>query len=430
MPPRPAPPPRAGDEEIEPRGGRSRTSYPRGWTGGDQGYVEEKEEPAEDVPVFLEPAVEEYVPVPKALLGKIIGKGAQTIIEIRERSGAYKVDARDQTSDPCQVKIAGTAEAVKRAKEIIGELLDSTKVKNTGSEFVDVPKSKIGMVIGIRGAEINKIQRDTGTKIDIDFDADPCKVYIKGASEPVQNAKKMVLTIAMQLEDDNSEYIDLPKTASGALIGVAGTRIREFMEQSGARIDIDKSGPCCRVRLAGSVEQVANAKQLIYAEVENSLSEPKKPAMHNEPMVIPAHQPTSFPTTLSESIARAKAAAEAVKNGLITTPAEDAPAPSPLGLDQPWSWDAPAQPSQASWDGGGSGKGGGGKGGGKAWGKSGGGGGGGQQTWQGSDSWGGGGSGGGADSWGSGGGTSWSGGGGGGGYGSQNSWNKDNNYWW
>lgn len=77
-----------------------------------------KEEPPEDVPIFLEPAVEECVPVPKALLGKVIGKQAQTIIEIREKSGAFKVDARDQTSDPCQVKVAGTAEAVKKSKRV------------------------------------------------------------------------------------------------------------------------------------------------------------------------------------------------------------------------------------------------------------------------------------------------------------------------
>merc|ERR1712018_479706 len=183
---------------------------------------QDRDVPPEDVPIFLEPAVEEFVPVPKALLGKVIGKQAQTIIEIREKSGAFKVDARDQTSDPCQVKVAGTAEAVKKARELIMELVDSTKRKHEGSEYVEIPRAKIGMVIGLKGAQVNEIQQQTGTKIDVDFETDPCKCYIKGPADNVERAKRVLLTIAMQIEDDNSEYVDLPKSTSGALIGAQG----------------------------------------------------------------------------------------------------------------------------------------------------------------------------------------------------------------
>jgi len=277
----------------------------------------------DEVQIFLEPAIEEFVPVPKALIRKVIGKGAQTIIDIRHKSGAFKVDARDQSQDPVQVKIAGTADAVKKAKALIAELLDSTKSKHEGSEYVEIPKAKIGMVIGLRGSQVNEIQTQTGTKIDVDFDNDPCKCYIKGPDDAVARAKKVLLTIAMQIEDDKSEYVDLPKAASGALIGAAGSRIREFQEQSGARIDVDKTGARCRVRLTGTNEQISNAKQLILAEVEHAVQPMRTPnpfpSGAQQPMVIPAHQPTSFPATLAESIARAKAAADAVKNGLITS---------------------------------------------------------------------------------------------------------------
>ncbi|CAE7249345.1 FUBP3, partial [Symbiodinium necroappetens] len=221
--------------------------------------------PAEDVPIFLEPSVEDEVAVPKALLGKVIGKQAATIIEIREKSGAFKVDARDQTSDPCMVKVAGTAEAVKKAKDLILELIDQTKQKHLSSHYVEIPRSKIGMVIGLKGAQVNEVQAQTQTKIDVDFETDPCKCYIKGEADNVDRAKKVLLTIAMQLEDEASEYLDLPKTVSGALIGAQGSRIRQFQETSGARIDIDKSGNRCKVRLTGSKEAVSIAKSLIQA---------------------------------------------------------------------------------------------------------------------------------------------------------------------
>eukprot|EP00928_Gymnodinium_smaydae_P052901 TRINITY_DN37029_c0_g1_i1.p1 TRINITY_DN37029_c0_g1~~TRINITY_DN37029_c0_g1_i1.p1 ORF type:complete len:555 (+),score=157.78 TRINITY_DN37029_c0_g1_i1:160-1824(+) len=321
--------------------------------------VEEREEPPADVPIFLEPAIEEYVPVPKALLGKVIGKQAQTIIEIREKSGAFKVDARDQSSDPCQVKIAGTAEAVKKAKALIAELLECTKSKHEGSVFVEIPKAKIGMVIGLKGSQVNEIQNETNTKIDVDFSGDPCKCYIKGNDDSVQRAKHMLLTIAMQIDDDSSEYIDLPKTCSGALIGSQGSRIREFQDQSGARIDIDKTGNKCRVRLAGTREQVDFAKALIMHELDKlqRAEAAKKPALPPPPEPIPAHQPTTFPATLSESIARAKAAAEAIKNGLITTApvgtgAYDSfagvpAAPMGMPVPPPMSMPVPPPPSSA-----------------------------------------------------------------------------------
>lgn len=310
----------------------------RGSMGSDEGWAvaerDEEEKPPEDVPIFLEPSVEDEVAVPKALLGKVIGKQAATIIEIREKSGAFKVDARDQTADPCMVKVAGTAEAVKKAKELILELIDQTKSKHQSSHYVEIPRSKIGMVIGLKGAQVNEVQQQTNTKIDVDFDTDPCKCYIKGDADNVDRAKKVLLTIAMQLEDEHSEYLDLPKTVSGALIGAQGARIRQFQETSGARIDIDKSGSRCKVRLTGSQEAITIAKSLIQAELDKNMTPTKTPGaaaltsgVSHGQMAVPAHQPTSFPATLSESIARARAAAEAVKHGLIPTTPEP---PTPM----------------------------------------------------------------------------------------------------
>jgi len=344
-----------GFDDMAPKGkGKGKKGKGKGKGGGgmamDDDHLSSIQDKDEDVPIFLEPAVEELVPVPKQLLGKVIGKQAQTIIEIRERSGAFKVDARDQSSDPCMVKVAGTAEAVQKAKDIIKELMESARNKHVGSDYVEIPRAKIGMVIGLKGAQMNEIQLQTGTKIDVDFEADPCKCYIKGPPDNVDHAKKVLLTIAMQIEDGSSEYIDLPKSASGALIGVQGSRVREFQEQSGARIDVDKTGSRCRVRISGTSLQVAKAKQLIMQEVEHIIAQPRTlpppPSegfpVRREVVVPPPHQMTTFPTTLAESIARAKANAQAVKDGLNTHVPPPPPAPtlsggsSDSGLYQVW----------------------------------------------------------------------------------------------
>lgn len=321
----------------EDRPGNSMGSMEAGHAGWAVAERDDDDKPPEDAPIFLEASVEDEVPVPKALLGKVIGKQAATIIEIREKSGAFKVDARDQTADPCMVKVAGTAEAVRKAKELILELIDQTKSKHQSSHYVEIPRSKIGMVIGLKGAQVNEVQQQTQTKIDVDFDTDPCKCYIKGDADNVDRAKKVLLTIAMQLEDEHSEYLDLPKTVSGALIGAQGSRIRQFQDTSGARIDIDKSGARCKVRLTGSQEAITIAKSLIQAELDKNMTPTKTPAaaalsggVSHGAVAVPVHQPNSFPATLSESIARARAAAEAVKHGLIpTTPEPPRPSMAP-----------------------------------------------------------------------------------------------------
>merc|ERR1712050_500560 len=109
-------------------------------------------------------------------------------------------------------------------------------------------------------------------------------------------------------EDDRSEYLDHPKAASGALIGAQGSRVREFQEASGARIDVDKTGARCRVRLSGTADQVANAKALILHEVENHANATASQSTRAildvrpppQPVQIPSHQPSSFPATLAE----------------------------------------------------------------------------------------------------------------------------------
>lgn len=281
----------------------------------------EGDEPeAVDVPIFLEKAVEENIPVPKALIRKVIGKQAQTIIEIRQKSGVFKLDARDQTEDPVQVKVAGTQEAVDKAKQLIHELLESTKRVNDDAEYVEIPKAKIGMVIGLKGAQINEIQQQTGTKIDIDFENDPCKAFIKGPSEAVQQAKQVLLTITMQVEDETSEYLDLPKAVSGVLLGGQGQKVRDLQEATGARIDVDKTGLNCRIRLSGPAEAIAKAKRTIYVETEGMMQPQQmqwQSAMSQNPNAppmnaLPEVKAMDFPMSIEESIARAKAAAAAV----------------------------------------------------------------------------------------------------------------------
>lgn len=215
---------------------------------------------------ILEPVSEAIVAVPRSYIAKVIGKGGSQVCVIREKSGA-QIDARQQNTDPCNVKVIGTEEAIEKARDMIWDLVELASLRP--GIVLDIPRAKIGKVIGIRGAQINEIQVTTGAKVDVDKDCDPCKVTIGGEPDKVEHARRVILTLAMEAADGESEYLDLPKGAAGAVLGVQGARLRELQAQSGARIDVDKTQPTvCRVRIAGDAVQIAHAKDLVLLAVE------------------------------------------------------------------------------------------------------------------------------------------------------------------
>jgi len=206
------------------------------------------------------------IDVPKKYIAKIIGKKGSQIRLIREETGAH-VDARDQSQDPCQVKVLGTTTAIEAARKKILEIIDLSI--NKPGVVLEIPRAKIGKVIGIKGAQIHEIQTTTGAKVDVNKDVDPCKVTIGGDDVQIAHAEKVILTLAMEAADQESEYLDLPSAVSGAVLGVRGARLMELQATSGARIDVDKTRPAtCRVRIAGTPEQIELAKQLVLLATE------------------------------------------------------------------------------------------------------------------------------------------------------------------
>jgi len=230
-------------------------------------------EDAED-DMLIQPLLEmktEVVEVPKKFIAKIIGKKGAQIKTIRDETGAH-VDARDQTQDPCQVKLLGSPDACEAARQKILEIIEQAKHKK--GLVLEIPRAKIGKVIGIRGAQVHEIQTTTGAKVDVDKDCDPCKVVIGGDDAQVAAAQNIILTLAMEAADQESEYLELPSQVSGAVLGVRGARLMELQAASGARIDVDKTMPsaCCRVRIAGTPEQRETARHLVMLAAETPRS--------------------------------------------------------------------------------------------------------------------------------------------------------------
>jgi len=156
--------------------------------------------------------------VPNLCVGKIIGKGGETISGIRNQSGAdVKVDQDQRTGADRRVTLSGSPEAVAKAKQMIQEVINQMGGMPGGGmpgggppgagepgQTMDLPQRAVGRVIGRGGETIRNIQTQTGAHISIDQnmpDGAPRKLQCSGTPDQIQKALAMVNEILTEAGD-------------------------------------------------------------------------------------------------------------------------------------------------------------------------------------------------------------------------------------
>lgn len=142
--------------------------------------------------------------VERHLVGRIIGKRGTTIKELRERSGATIEVAKDDNGVGT-VTISGATAAVRAARDEISELTREDvpiEVQHTLSRMLDemivinVPASRVGKLIGARGAVIQGLRQQTGAIIDLQKDANgSATCMLKGSMEVMLAARAKIEAI-------------------------------------------------------------------------------------------------------------------------------------------------------------------------------------------------------------------------------------------
>ena len=160
--------------------------------------------------------------IPGHKVGLVIGKGGETIKQLRAQTGATLSIIQDsnQQAEQKPLRITGTPESVERAKAEVFKILNQQDNRNGGGfsgglggrwgagcpsgggdkdkmEYVMVASNKVGLVIGKGGETIKSINQASGAHVEIDRIAPPEAVeknfIIRGSAEAVERAKKMVL---------------------------------------------------------------------------------------------------------------------------------------------------------------------------------------------------------------------------------------------
>ena len=135
----------------------------------------------------------------------VIGTAGSTVKQMMAESKTRMnlvQDSSQNTGADKPLRIVGERDCVLKAKEMVLHLIN----EGGAPSYVDlhVPKFAVGMIIGNRGATINKLQDEYGVRIQIKPDQNPEGLYrvcqILGDATKYQNAAQKVLDLVAAVE--------------------------------------------------------------------------------------------------------------------------------------------------------------------------------------------------------------------------------------
>ena len=203
------------------------------------------------------------VKCPQGLVGKIIGRGGETIKELMAKSGCRIQIVQDGVPDgvPRDVIISGSPDQVQMGVSLVNNIISSDQLAGPGGaaggafESVDCPPDLVGKVIGRGGETIRDMQQRSGAFVKIDQTMAPGlprKVNISGTPDQIAVAKTIlesILTdtgpqaIGIMAPGGATKQIPIDASLVGRLIGPKGAVIRDIQEKTGAKVQIDQNVP-------------------------------------------------------------------------------------------------------------------------------------------------------------------------------------------
>jgi far upstream element-binding protein len=140
---------------------------------------------------------------PASMVGRIIGRGGETIKGLQASSGAHvAIDQNVPDGEPRKINISGAVSCVECASRLVENLLLGTGAAGSllvtpgqTSKSVECPKESVGKLIGRGGETIRGIQMATGARMQIDQTRQPCQVVMAGTDACVEACVQVVQEI-------------------------------------------------------------------------------------------------------------------------------------------------------------------------------------------------------------------------------------------
>ncbi|XP_035254666.1 far upstream element-binding protein 2-like isoform X1 [Anguilla anguilla] len=155
----------------------------------------------------------------------------------------------------------------------------------TTTEDYSVPDGMVGLIIGRGGEQINKIQQDSGCKVQIAPDSGGLperSVSLTGSPDSIQKAKMLLDEIVSRgrgtppssfHESTNGQSgsvqeMMIPAGKAGLIIGKGGETIKQLQERAGVKMILIQDGSQCPnvdkpLRIIGEPYKVQHARELV-----------------------------------------------------------------------------------------------------------------------------------------------------------------------
>jgi far upstream element-binding protein len=140
------------------------------------------------------------------------------------------------------------------------------------TEYLDMPREKVGIVIGTRGTIVQDIMARSGCKVVLNQDVPegtPCKAIITGYPDQIDVAKSLILSVishgpsginmvSSTVASNFVQEIPIDQSHVGKLLGPGGAVIKDLQQRFGVKMKIDNvdGGEAKVFRITGEVGRV------------------------------------------------------------------------------------------------------------------------------------------------------------------------------
>ncbi|XP_068177496.1 far upstream element-binding protein 2 [Antennarius striatus] len=216
----------------------------------------------------------------REIAAKIGGDGVPPVTNNRgTESFPFSAQKRslEEPDEPDAKKVASQSE-LDSALSIEAQLAAlSQQRSSTILEEYTVPDSMVGLIIGRGGEQINKIQQDSGCKVQIAHDSaglSERSVCLTGSPDAIQRAKAFIDDIVSRGHETTNgqtgsmQEMIIPAGKAGLIIGKGGETIKQLQERAGVKMiliqdgsqppNIDKP-----LRIIGDPYKVQQAKEMV-----------------------------------------------------------------------------------------------------------------------------------------------------------------------
>ncbi|ORX54265.1 hypothetical protein BCR36DRAFT_581889 [Piromyces finnis] len=145
------------------------------------------------------------IPIPRNIVGLIIGRHGDTIRDIAIKSGAkLNVLQNSNTDANAPISISGEQTAIDKARALIDELIANSQKQNATTQnnsnivtrHMPVHKDLVGLVIGKKGETIRLLAEQTGCRVYVDQTEIPGtnqkNVNISGPASTIDHCQRLI----------------------------------------------------------------------------------------------------------------------------------------------------------------------------------------------------------------------------------------------